>query len=54
MRYDEDVVTGAKVLSEPEISDACVAEIARLWRQGEDLADFLTRTGVLADTRERS
>ena len=36
------------------LSTTCGAEIAALWRQGEDLADFLTRTGVLADSPEPS
>ncbi len=50
VRYDRDgVITGAKLLADREVAAACGAEIADLWRQGEDLATFLTRTGVLAD-----
>lgn len=55
VRYDQDgIVTGAKLLADPEVTTACRAEMAALWEKGEDLASFLTRTGVLADTREPS
>ncbi|MFB9830961.1 DUF6879 family protein [Actinoallomurus acaciae] len=55
VRYDQDgIVTGAKLLADPEITTACRAEMAALWEKGEDLASFLTRTGVPADTREPS
>lgn len=55
VRYDQDgIVTGAKLLADPEVTTACRAEMAALWAKGEDLASFLTRTGVLADTREPS
>lgn len=55
VRYDDDgIVTGAKLLADPEVTAACRAEMESLWRTGEDLASFLTRTGVLADTRKPS
>lgn len=55
VRHDQDgIVTGAKLLADPEVTTACRAEMAALWEKGEDLASFLTRTGVLADTREPS
>jgi len=55
VRYDNGgVVTGAKLLTDPEISATCGAEIATLWRQGENLIDFLSRMGVPADTHESS
>jgi hypothetical protein len=55
VRYDHDgIVTGAKLLANPEVTAACRAEMAALWRKGEDLAGFLTRTGVLADTSKPS
>lgn len=55
VRYDGDgIVTGAKLLADPAISSTCGAEIAALWRQGEDLADFLSRTDVLTESRESS
>jgi hypothetical protein len=55
VRYDQDgIVTGAKLLPDPEVTAACRAEMTALWGKGEDLAAFLTRTGVLADTRTPS
>jgi hypothetical protein len=53
VRYDQQgIVTGAKLLADPEVTAACRSEMAALWEKGEDLADFLTRTGVLAETGE--
>jgi hypothetical protein len=50
VRYDrEGTATGAKLLADPDIAAACRNELEGLWRQGEDLTDFLTRTGVPAD-----
>jgi hypothetical protein len=50
VRYDrEGIATGAKLLADPDIAAACRDELEGLWRKGEDLADFLTRTGVPAD-----
>jgi hypothetical protein len=50
VRYDrEGIATGAKLLADPDIAAECRDELEGLWRQGEDLADFLTRTGVPAD-----
>ena len=55
VRYDQDgTVTGAKLLADPEVTTACRVEMAALWEKSEDLASFLTRTGVLADTRKPS
>lgn len=55
VRYDGDgIVTGAKLLPDPEVTAACRAEMESLWRRGEDLVSFLMRTGVLVDTREPS
>jgi hypothetical protein len=53
VRYDDDgIVTGAKLLTDPEIAAACRAEVAALWRQGEDLSAFLTRTGSPTDSSD--
>jgi hypothetical protein len=50
VRYDSDgIVTGAKLTTDPEIADGCLTELESLWRQGEDLRDFLTRSGALTD-----
>jgi hypothetical protein len=55
VRYDDDgTVMGAKLLTDPRVAVACRAEMAALWTKGEDLASFLTRTGVLADTGKPS
>jgi hypothetical protein len=55
VRYGDDgIVTGAKLLTDPKIAAGCRAEMASLWAKGEDLASFLTRTGVLADTDKPS
>jgi Family of unknown function (DUF6879) len=53
VRYDHDgVVTGAKLLTDPQIAADCRRELEALWRQGEDLRDFLPRTGVLTDSHK--
>lgn len=55
VRYDGDgIVTGAKLLNDPKIAAKCRTELESLWRQGEDLDDFLARTGVLTDSPEPS
>lgn len=55
VRYDHDgIVTGAKLLADPEVTAACRAEMTALWQKAEDLASFLARTGVLADTGKPS
>ncbi|MEV0403015.1 DUF6879 family protein [Actinoallomurus sp. NPDC050550] len=53
VRYDDDgVVTGAKLMTDPQVAAACLSEVTTLWDQGEDLDAFLERTNVL--TNERS
>jgi hypothetical protein len=50
VRYDRDgVVTGAKLLTDPKVAEACHQEIEGLWRRGEELTRFLTRAGVPED-----
>jgi len=45
--YDDDgVVTGAKRVAAPKIAKACRDDVATLWNQGEDLANFLARVKV--------
>jgi hypothetical protein len=52
VRYASDgVVTGAKLMTDPAVAVACRQEIEGLWQRGEDLAGFLTRTGVPVDAR---
>ena len=53
VRYDGDgIVTGAKLLTDPRIAASCRTELEVLWRQGEELSGFLTRTDVLTGSRE--
>ncbi|WP_442875634.1 DUF6879 family protein [Actinoallomurus sp. NBC_01490] len=55
VRYDDDgIVMGAKLLTNSQVAVACRAEMAALWTRSEDLASFLTRTGVLANTGKPS
>jgi hypothetical protein len=55
VRYDGDgIVTGAKLLTDPRIAASCRNELEALWRQGEELSSFLTRTEVLTGSREPS
>ncbi|MEV5704492.1 DUF6879 family protein [Actinoallomurus sp. NPDC052274] len=52
VRYaDDGVVTGAKLMTEPRVTAACLSEMAGLWDQGEDLGVFLARTNVLPSGR---
>ena len=54
VRYDDDIVMGANLLTDPQVAVACRADMAALCPKGEDLATFLARTGVLAETGKPS
>ncbi|MCO5968934.1 DUF6879 family protein [Actinoallomurus soli] len=52
VHYDAGgVVTGAKLVTAPRVTAACLPEVAGLWEQGEDLGAFLARTNVLSSAR---
>ncbi|MGI8335878.1 DUF6879 family protein [Actinomadura scrupuli] len=53
VRYDGDgIVCGAKLLNDPQVAARCRTELEALWRQGEELSNFLSKTEALTGSRE--
>lgn len=49
VRYDElGVVTGAKLVDDPDLAVGCIADLEVIWRGAEELSGFLDRTEALA------